>query len=66
MPERIGLLLANLLQDGNWQRQQDPSAPKPALILAPGDTGPGEAFGSEPIPASQFDDWWYSDPTVDP
>ncbi len=55
------LAIANLLQDGNWQRAQDEHAPKPTPLRAPGDPGPGDSFGSMPIPASQFDDWWYSD-----
>lgn len=54
-------LLASLLdavQMGNWQRGGKPHAPKPKPVRRPGARGQVRHFGADPIPISQFDDWW--------
>lgn len=48
------------LRSGNWQRMQKKSAPKPKPIPRPWEKTKATRLGSEPIPISQFDDWWDS------
>lgn len=53
--------LFDVLQMGNWQRAQKKSAPKPKPIKRPWEkAAKSTRLGSDPIPISQFDDWWES------
>ena len=54
-------LLANLLDAvnfGNWQRVNKKSAPKPKRTPRPWETTKAQRIGADPIPISQFHDWW--------
>ena len=53
-------LVGDLLAAGNWQRAGKKNAPKPKPIQRPGDKPKGAVFGADPIPISEFDDWWNS------
>lgn len=51
----------DVLAIGNWQRQQKASAQKPKKIPRPWEKAKdSRRLGSDPIPISQFDDWWDS------
>jgi hypothetical protein len=55
-------LLAQLIDavnEGNWQRQGKPHAPRPKPVKRPGVEDKTQTFGKDPIPISQFDDWWH-------
>ena len=54
--ERIGDMIA----EGNWQRAGRKNSPHPKPIKRPGVDSGDKTFGSEPIPISQFNDWWES------
>lgn len=51
--------LIDVVQIGNWQRQGKKGAPKPKPVPRPGATQTRK-FGKDPIPLTQFDDWWES------
>lgn len=53
-------LVADLLADGNWQRQGKKNARRPDPVPRPGEKKKGAVFGSEPIKVSEFDEWWES------
>lgn len=50
--------VADLLAAANWQRAGKNSAPKPKPIPRPDSKPAGSRYGSEPIPVSEFEDWW--------
>lgn len=52
--------IADLLANGNWQRQGKKNAPKPKPIKRPGAVTSATRYGSDPIPVKDFDDWWDS------
>lgn len=51
-------LVVDVINAGNWQRARKRTAPKPKPVPRPGDSNKGAVFGSEPVPVSQFDEWW--------
>lgn len=55
-------LLASVIDQlatANWQRQGKASARRPKPIPRPGvEDENTKVYGREPIPISQFDDWW--------
>lgn len=58
-----GQLLAHvidLLEVGNWQRMGKKSAPKPKKFPRPWEKSKAQRIGRDPIPWSEFDDWWDS------
>lgn len=52
--------VADLLQVGNWQRQNKRSAPRPKPLQRPWEKSKARSFGSGAIPISAFNDWWDS------
>lgn len=52
--------VTDLLQVGNWQRQNKKSAPKPKPLTRPWEKPKGRRFGANPIPIHKFNDWWDS------
>lgn len=54
------LLAATLdaLNAANWQRAGKKTAPRPKPIPRPGAKSADRRFGKDPIPISEFDDWW--------
>ena len=53
--------IIDAVQMGNWQRMQRKSAPKPKPVERPGSKASRSTrLGSDPIPMSEFDDWWSS------
>lgn len=44
----------------NWQRAGRKTAPKPKPIPRPWEKPKTTTLGKEPIPISQFNDWWDS------
>lgn len=48
----------DVLHSANWQRSGG-KGPRPKATKRPGDSA-GQKLGSEPIPMSEFDDWWES------
>lgn len=56
--EYLLALVVDVLQSGNWQRAGKPNAPKPKPLQRPGEAPQGQKYGSEPIPAKDFDAWW--------
>ncbi|QDP45032.1 tail assembly chaperone [Microbacterium phage SanaSana] len=52
--------IADNLAWANWQRAGKKHAPKPTPIPRPWDKPKSTALGSDPIPISEFDDWWNS------
>lgn len=49
----------DVLQRANWQRANKPYAPKPKRITRPWEKSKNtRRLGRDPIPISQFDDWW--------
>jgi hypothetical protein len=52
--------LVDLVAMGNWQRQQKKHAPKPKPIERPWRKPKVTKLGKDPIPVSQFNDWWDS------
>lgn len=59
-----GYMLANIydaLAGANWQRAGRSNEPPPKPIKRPNEVMDGEkSFGFEPIPLSEFNDWWDS------
>ena len=59
-----GYMLANIydaLAGANWQRAGRSNEPPPKPIRRPNERQEGEeSFGFEPIPLSEFNDWWDS------
>ncbi|WAC65185.1 hypothetical protein OVA14_07230 [Agrococcus sp. SL85] len=56
-------LLANIvdaLNHANWQRVGKKNAPKPKRTPRPWEKTKAQRIGADPIPISQFDDWWES------
>lgn len=56
-----GQLLAaviDLTQSANWQRAGKKSAPKPKPLPRPWLQPKTQSIGRDPIPISQFNDWW--------
>ncbi|PMQ19281.1 hypothetical protein CIK84_11260 [Glutamicibacter arilaitensis] len=53
-------LIGDMLAEGNWQRAGRKNAPHPKPIDRPGAENGSRSFGKDPIPISQFDDWWES------
>lgn len=52
---------ADSLAMGNWQRQNMPNRPKPKRIPRPWEKAKAQQrLGRDPIPVSQFEDWWDS------
>jgi hypothetical protein len=53
----------DLLAEANWQRAGNKHAPRPKRVQRPGVTSPdeGQKFGRDPIPISEFNDWWFAD-----
>lgn len=61
--DRQSQLLAaavDVLAVANWQRAGDKNNPRPKPIPRPGVAPTGVSYGSDPIPISEFDDWWES------
>lgn len=59
--EATAYLLAgvvDLLAMGNWQRQGKKNSPKPKPVPRPGSKATGTTYGADPIPVSDFEDWW--------
>lgn len=54
-------LIGDMIAEGNWQRAGRKNSPHPKPIKRPGVDSGDKTFGSEPIPISQFNDWWESD-----
>lgn len=54
--EQLLAVVANALHVANWQRAGKGTKPKP--ILPPQAKKESQTFGRDPIPISQFDDWW--------
>lgn len=52
--------VVDAVQIGNWQRAGKKSLPKPKPVQRPGSKGKTKTIGSDPIPISQFNDWWDS------
>ena len=52
--------VGDLLAVGNWQRAGNKNAPRPKPIQRPGVETGARSFGSDPIPISEFNDWWES------
>ena len=53
--------LLNTLRSMSWQIGGDEKAPKPKPIRLPGmEDENTQAFGSDPIPIAEFNDWWDS------
>ncbi|WP_054682570.1 hypothetical protein [Microbacterium sp. No. 7] len=51
--------LIDILNLANWQRGGDKHAPRPRRLTRPWETRDGvQVLGSDPIPISEFDDWW--------
>lgn len=50
--------LVDLTQIANWQRAGKKSAPKPKPIERPWQKPKSQTIGRDPIPISQFNDWW--------
>jgi hypothetical protein len=57
LPEHLLAMVVDELRMGNWQRQGKAAAPKPKRVPRPG-VSEGQKIGSDPIPISQFEDWW--------
>lgn len=59
-----GYMLANIydmLAEANWQRAGKSSDPHPKPIRRPNEIRDDEkSFGYDPIPLSEFNDWWDS------
>ncbi|MFF2631956.1 hypothetical protein ACFVR6_03645 [Microbacterium sp. NPDC058021] len=58
--EQLLAVAVDTLAFANWQRMRKPHAPKPKRLPRPWEASKGRQLGSEPIPISQFDDWWES------
>jgi len=58
--EHLLAMVVDALRLANWQRGGDKFAPRPDPVPRPGVSDGGQRLGSDPIPASQFDDWWAS------
>lgn len=56
--EHLLASLVDVMQLANWQRAGDRNARRPEALQRPGVKAPGQQLGSDPIPVSQFDDWW--------
>lgn len=54
--------VVDLLAIANWQRQGKKSAKKPKPVERPWRKPKSTRLGSQPIPISQFNDWWDSTP----
>lgn len=54
--EYLLALIADELAIANWQRQGKKGAPRPKPLPRPGDKS--VTYGSDPIPASEFESWW--------
>lgn len=52
--------IGDMLAEANWQRAGRKNAPHPKPIKRPNDEGDSLSFGKDPIPISQFNDWWES------
>jgi hypothetical protein len=49
----------NALRQANWQRIGDKHIPQPTLIELPGmESTDTRRFGSDPLPMSEFNEWW--------
>lgn len=48
------------LNQANWQRAGRQTAPRPKRVPRPWEETKATSIGSDPIPISQFDDWWDS------
>lgn len=56
--EQLLAILVDLTGHGNWQRLKKRFAPKPKRLPRPWEKQNTRQLGSDPIPISQFDDWW--------
>ncbi len=50
--------VVDALNIANWQRGGRKNSPKPKRIPRPWEKKRAQTLGSDPIPISQFDDWW--------
>lgn len=53
----------DVLQEANWQRAGKPNAPRPKRVARPGvkDDEGTKKYGRDPIPISEFNDWWFGE-----
>jgi len=58
--DQLLALIFDVLNQANWQRQKKRTAPKPKPLPRPWDAAKSTSIGSDPIPISQFDEWWDS------
>jgi len=58
--DQLLALIYDVLNIGNWQRAGKRSAPKPKPLLRPWQKAKSTSLGSDPIPISEFADWWDS------
>lgn len=55
---QLTAMLIDLTASANWQRGGKSTAPKPKPLPRPWLKAKAQTFGRDPIPISQFDDWW--------
>jgi len=58
--EQLAAILVDTLAFANWQRAGKKSAPKPKRLPRPWEQTKAQTLGRDPIPISEFDDWWES------
>lgn len=57
--DQLLALVHDLLNQGNWQRAGKKTAPRPKPLPRPWETK-ATSLGRDPIPISEFNDWWDS------
>lgn len=57
---QIMAMAVDVLQIANWQRAGKKTAPRPKPLPRPWLKPKGQQLGRDPIPISQFNDWWSS------
>ena len=57
LTDHLLAVVADILNDANWQRGGAKGI-RPERIKRPG-TETGQTLGSDPIPISEFEDWYY-------
>lgn len=55
--DHLVALVADTLAVANWQRQGKRNAPRPKPLPRPG-MKEDRVYGSDPIPLSEFSEWW--------
>lgn len=58
--------LVDLIASGNWQRGGNKHAPKPKRFPRPWEKANAQKLGADPIPISEFDNWWNSNTPAPP